>query len=110
MKELSNIIHTINRSISPADWVIISGILATMLQYLLDYFRDFTKMLNHVLSLIMPFVTVMLTSLIAVGSPLAKYPVAFLVAQVAYNVIEWLRANAVAHAVVENTIVVPETF
>lgn len=91
-------VHDISKSLSTADLVVLSGILATILQYLINSFKDFAKIVNFFLSLIMPFITVLLLGLVSTGSPLAKYPVAFVVAQTLYHVTEWFKANAVQKA------------
>ena len=99
MNEIVKTFQTIGHSLSSTDWVVISGILATALHYFLGRFKDFATMVNYLLALVFPFVTVLATSLLSAGSPLAKYPTAFLVAQTVYHLVEWLKNNAVAKAV-----------
>ena len=99
MSEIGKFFHATVGSLSQADLIILSGILATVLQYFINRFKDFATIVNYFLALAVPFITVILTSLVGTGSPLAKYPTAFLVAQTVYQVTEWLKRNAVQKAV-----------
>ncbi len=82
-------------NLSAADLTILAGILATALQYLLRKYKSFAQIVNWLLATVFPFASLVAFSLLSTPELLKNYPWAFIAAQGVYQLIEWLKRNAV---------------
>lgn len=98
---IKNVVH----NLSAADLTVLAGLLATGAHYIVTKYQSVAKIVNWLLALIFPFVTTLALLVIHSGSELKLYPWAVVVAQTVYQVVEWIKRNAVP--TVSETVVAP---
>jgi hypothetical protein len=112
MNEVANFVQQVAKQLSPADLVVIAGVVTTAVHGLLKRYKELSKVVNIAVSFVLPVIGAILATLVDSGSILAHYPQVYAVAQGTYyvsnalkTVTDWLKLG---REVSQASAIVPE--